>query len=642
MPGQNKILPIGLSSLTSKNADSGHTKRTLIQRYRQPLLLLLIFIVASPLMFTKICGTRKTSQVLFLTIVMTVSWATEVINIAFTSLLPVLFLPLFGIVTGKDIAIKYFPNTNLLIFGASIFSSAVKKYALHRRIALTALEHFGNSPRKLILSFMCISAFISMWLSNTSTSVLMMPIAVNIVDSMRSSETLNKKKKEIEELRNNINRDKARLKELEQEIDEPRGCLQTNQLIPSGQPISPQETTTEVLREKEEIVGPEKVQVDKKEAGDHGYNDNNDGEDNTSTTYLRFRTALVLSIAYSCTLGGMSTLTGTGTNLAFIGMLEELYPQADSISMGQWFSFGFPLSFTFIILLWFYFCFTYLHGKNTDFSFLAGSKSHFRKCLDDMGSMTMSQKILIVDFCFLILLWFTRKPGMVDGWASLFGPDGAKYITDGTIVIGCVFPLFFIQKPISEQTETERNGDKPVPMLTVRVIEQAPWATMILIGGGFGLAKGYSSSGLSQCIADGLSGLSGIPYFAILVICCFTASCMSEFISNVSTASILIPIISSVCNALKIDPLSVLIPVALSCSCSFMLPVSTPPNSVAYGTGFLTVVDMVKKGFVLNIAGFMLVFLMFISIGIPIFNVDLEKQPSWAWSNNTGASQDHT
>lgn len=246
-----------------------------------------------------------------------------------------------------------------------------------------------------------------------------------------------------------------------------------------------------------------------------------------------------------------------------------------------------------------------------------------------MGTVTKAQKILMIDFVVLIILWFSKDPGFTKGWSSWF--KEGEYITDGTVVLIAVIPLFILPKPLEELTDEERMKNKSVPFLDVETIKEAPWPTMLLLGGGFALAYGFKVSELSDCIAGSLNNLSSIPYGGVLIILCVTASFLGEFVSNVSAASIFVPIAASLCKELGIHPLAILISLTLSCSCSFMLPVSTPPNSIAYSTGYLTVGEMVKKGFMLKLIGLSLIILTFLAYGLPVYNVsNVHDVPEWA------------
>jgi sodium-dependent dicarboxylate transporter 2/3/5 len=114
-------------------------------------------------------------------ILMAIWWATEAVPIAVTALLPIVMFPLLGIATIQDTTAPYANKVIYLFLGGFIVAFAMQRWNLHRRIALNVLQHVGGNGRSLVGGFMLASAIISMWVMNTSTTMMLLPIAVSII-----------------------------------------------------------------------------------------------------------------------------------------------------------------------------------------------------------------------------------------------------------------------------------------------------------------------------------------------------------------------------------------------------------------------------------------------------------------------------
>jgi sodium-dependent dicarboxylate transporter 2/3/5 len=120
-------------------------------------------------------------------VLMAVWWITEAIPIAATAMVPVALFPFLGIMPGKQVATAYFNDIIFLFIGGFIVAMAMQKWNLHRRIALKIILFIGTSPGKVILGFMAATAFLSMWISNTATTMMMVPIAIAVLDKLEES-----------------------------------------------------------------------------------------------------------------------------------------------------------------------------------------------------------------------------------------------------------------------------------------------------------------------------------------------------------------------------------------------------------------------------------------------------------------------
>ena len=130
---------------------------------------------------------RKVTYTLAIALLMAIWWITEAIPLAATALIPVALFPLFGVVDGKTISAMYFNHLIFLFIGGFLMAFAMERWNLHRRIALRILLLVGVSPGRILLGFMLATSFLSMWMSNTATAMMMVPIALSIILKLEES-----------------------------------------------------------------------------------------------------------------------------------------------------------------------------------------------------------------------------------------------------------------------------------------------------------------------------------------------------------------------------------------------------------------------------------------------------------------------
>jgi len=162
------------------------------------------------------------------------------------------------------------------------------------------------------------------------------------------------------------------------------------------------------------------------------------------------------------------------------------------------------------------------------------------------------------------------------------------------------------------------------------VVRKLPWDIVLLFGGGFALAKGFQSSGLSALIGDRFGGLAGLPPFAMIVLVSLALTFLTELTSNTATTQMILPILASVAYAMKVNPLLLMIPATLSASCAFMMPVATPPNAIIFGSGRVRIAEMARAGLLINLIGVLVIATFFYFVGSAIFGIDPAAFPSWA------------
>ena len=289
-----------------------------------------------------------------------------------------------------------------------------------------------------------------------------------------------------------------------------------------------------------------------------------------------FGKALMLAIAYSASIGGISTLIGTPTNLVLAGVVQTTFGK--EITFSEWFVLGFPIAVLLLFISWVYltrFAFTF---KQKEFP---GGRSEITLRLKALGKMGFEEKMVLFIFILTAFAWIARSFLL-----QRFIPA-----IDDTIIAMCTVIIMFL-------LPTRQKGKK---LITWEDAVKLPWGILLLFGGGLTLAMGFESSGLALWIGGKLSALQVLPFVLLLLILISIVNFLTELTSNIATTAILLPVLVSLAPVLGVHPYYLMIAATLAASCAFMLPVATPPNAVVFGSGYLEMVDMVKKGFWLNI-----------------------------------------
>ncbi|XP_041053609.1 solute carrier family 13 member 2-like isoform X2 [Carcharodon carcharias] len=572
----------------------------IVWAFRSQLVIFLVPLLLLPL---PLVIATKEAYCGYIIILMAAYWCTEALPLAVTALIPVLLFPMFGIMKSSQVCMQYLKDTNMLLVGGLMVAIAVEHWNLHKRIALRVLLIVGVKPALLMVGFMAVTAFLSMWISNTATTAMMVPIAQAVLDQ------LNKAEGNCGE-QDHVSRDE----ELE---------LQEKAPVEPGDKI---------------IINSHAIEMEK---------------DSQLQKHLNLSKGMSLSVCYAASIGGTATLTGTSPNLILTGQLTDIFPDnGDIINFATWFGFSFPCMFITLILTWIWLQILFL-GFDMKENFgcgIAKSKkdiSAYQVMKDEyknLGKMTFAEIGVLTLFVLLVILWFTRDPGFMPGWATvLFNKEG-NVVTDATVVIFIAVIMFIVpsDKPRlpcfnsgSGDLESHKRKYGPAPaLLNWKVVQQnLAWNVVILLGGGFALAKGSEESGLSRWLGDQLTPLEAIPPWAIVIILCLMIATFTECASNVATTSLFLPILAAMAKRIHLHPLYVMLPCTLCASFAFMLPVATPPNSIVFSYGYLKVADMAKTGIVVNLIGVMVITLAVNTWGMVMF--DLGTFPTWANSNST-------
>lgn len=452
-----------------------------------------IFLISGPLLFMILqyfdppTGMSESAySLLSITLWMALWWVTESVPIAVTALLPIILFPMTGAVDLETTTASYGHRYIFLYMGGFMLAIAIEKWNLHKRIALNVIKIIGTNVSKIILGFMVATAFLSMWISNTATAVMMLPIGMSIV-----------------------------------------GQLQ----------------------------------------------DNSDTEEDEN---LIFGKALMLSIAYSASIGGMATLIGTPPNLVFAGYVEEVY--GIEITFLQWFKFGLPIAIPLLLIAWLYLTRYAFKFKQNEFP---GGKKEVDRLLVALGPMKREEKIVSLIFLLTAFCWITR---------SFILQNFFPFIDDTIIAMVAGVLLFVIP-----------TSDIKKRIITWEDAVKLPWGIILLFGGGMALAAGFQITGLASWLGDQMSMLQGLSLIVLVFVIIAAVNFFTEFTSNLATTAMLLPILAPIAISLNINPYILMVACTIAASCAFMMPVATPPNAVVFGSGYLRIPDMIKSGIWMNI-----------------------------------------
>ena len=437
-------------------------------------------------------------RVAALAVLMAVWWVTQAVPLAVTALLPIVLLPVLGVMRTSEVTVAYGNHLIYLFMGGFLIAVTIERWNLHRRIALQTIRLVGDTPDRIVLGFMVATAFLSMWLSNTATAMMMVTIGMAVTTQAR------------------------------------------------------------------QLLQAEGIQC-------------SDGE-------FRFGIVLMLGIAYAASIGGIATLIGTPPNALLAGIVEETYGLR--IGFAEWMMFGVPLSIAMLASTWFYLT---RIAYPDDLRRLPGGRHAIRDELTRLGPMSGQERRVLTVAIVVVIAWVTH---------GLVGKATFGRLDDSAIAMGGALLLFLC--PAGRLTAAPR-------LLDWQTARGIPWDIIILFGGGFALANAVGASGLTEWLAGRLGLLHGLPLIAVIGAVTVLVIFLTEFTSNTATASLFLPVMGALAQALQIHPLGPMAAAALAASFAFMLPVATPPNAIVFGSRQLTATQMAKAGLWMNVLGIVLI-----------------------------------
>lgn len=416
---------------------------------------------------------------------MAVLWFTEALPIAVTALLPFLLLPLMGVGTADAVAATYWSPVLFLVLGGALFALAVERSGLHLRLALAIARAAPRGPRGLLVGMMLATAVLSMFVSNTATALVMMPVALGLVAAAGAPE---------------------------------RGPLAQ---------------------------------------------------------------ALVLGVAWSATIGGLGTLVGSPTNAISAGIIDRALDIR--IDFLTWALFGVPLVLVAIPLVGL----LLVVGLKVPPGGGAGAAAE--SLLRPAAPLGPDERRLLPLLGLLLAGWLLLPlVGPLLGWPR---------IDDGAVAIGCALLLFLVPSG-------RAHGG---PLLDPAAVRRVPWDMLLLYGGGLALAAALTDSGLAAWIGRAPFLSAEVPLWLLALLLVTVIVAVTEFASNVATASGFMPVVAAVIADSGADPLTLVMPAALAASWGFMMPAGTGPNAIACGTGVVPVKRMIRLGFLADLVGIPLI-----------------------------------
>lgn len=447
------------------------------------------------------------------TVLMGAWWMTEAIPLAATALLPIVIFPISGVAEFSAVGSPYASSTIFLFMGGFLLALGLQRWNLHRRLALYVVKVVGTSPKRLILGFMIATGFMSMWVSNTATAVVMLPIGIS------------------------------------------------------------------VLQLTAETVGGMKNQK-------------------------KFATSLMLAIAYSASIGSLGTLIGTPPNALLAGYMQEAH--GITIGFGQWMMVGMPVAIVFTVVAWL----VLITVFKPEMDHIPGGKELIDEEIHKLGKWTGPQIQVGIIFVLAAVTW-VALPLLIDAFAWDIPYDDA--------IVGIAAGLLMFTLPADRKTG--------VRLLDWKTANELPWDVLLLFGGGLSLSAMFTASGLSLWIGEVAKGLGALPIFLLMGAVAALVLILTEFTSNTATAATFLPIMGGVAVGIgltangEVNVLLLTIPVALAATCAFMMPVATPPNAIAFGSGYVTIGEMIKGGVWLNLIGLVLITLAAYFVAIPVFGL---------------------
>ncbi|MDQ3550631.1 MAG: DASS family sodium-coupled anion symporter [Bacteroidota bacterium] len=449
-------------------------------------VLAIVFYLLNPIGLE--AGANKAVTVALLMIAL---WVSEALPMPVVALLPIVLFPFLGIAPIDITASSYANPVIFLFMGGFMLGLAIEKWNLHRRIALNIVKATGTSGDRIVLGFILATGFISMWLSNTATAMMMFPIALSVIAVIQESHP------------------------------------------------------------------------DKKGAS-------------------QFSLSVMLAIALSANFGGIATIIGTPPNVAYAAFINKRYDY--SIDFFKWMLLCFPIALALMFTLyWVMVKWLYPNYMKED----AVTKSIIDREVKALGPMSKAEKRVLTVFALTAFLWMSKGLLNKIEWISL---------DDNMIAIAGATLLFIVPSSVKGATSLLDWSDT----------KKMAWGILLLFGGGIALATSLERAGIMELMGTWFAQFAFNKLLLLLLVTTISIF-ISEVMSNVAQVIVFAPIVTSLAEATGHHPLELGIPMTLAASCASMLPMGTPPNAIAFSSGYIKLNQMIRVGFIMNIISIILI-----------------------------------
>jgi sodium-dependent dicarboxylate transporter 2/3/5 len=391
----------------------------------------------------------------------------------------------------EKVVVPYADKFVFLFLGGFLLALAIEKHGLHKRIAFRLLDLAGNAKARILLAVMLSAYVLSMWISNTATAMMLIPIAASVAHLLAA----------------------------------------------------------------------------------HNHE-------------AKFKRALVLGVAYAASIGGMATLIGTPPNVAAAGIVKEQF--GEEISFLDWMKFGVP--FSLVLLLLVFLVLSKIHFKRKET--IEGAHAELHTIRKGMGRISIAERRVLLVFAGAVLCWIFQAP--------ISKALNIPAFNDTWIALAFGLSLFFIPKAIVEPNEHS------VALLEWNDTEKLSWGVLLMFGGGLALSVAFKDVGLLDRLSQWLAVVNVGSSTVYLIMLCGVGLLLTALMSNLAMVTLFVPIVGVLAQQQGFSPAAWAIPVTLAASCDFMFPMSTPPNAIAYGTGWVKAKDMFTIGVLVNLISFLL------------------------------------
>ena len=432
-----------------------------------------------------------------------VYWMTEAIPLPMTALLAPVVAILLGMGKAEEVLASFGHPILFIFIGTFLIAAAMEKHRLDRHFALWILsfQWVRQRPERLLGTMGMITAFLSMWLSNTATVAMMMPIALGLLAALP------------QEMR--------------------RG---------------------------------------------------------------NYATGMMLMIAFSASVGGIGTPIGTPPNLIGIGMIAK--QTGRTLTFFEWMGLAVPLMIVMFLVLCGLLKFLHLPSYMTN---TADQAVPLSVSYREETQWTTGKRNTLLAFSMAILLWVAPGIlGLIFGGKAEILKQYHRLLPEGSVAILAATLLFILPTDWSQSEFT----------LSWEEASGIDWGTILLFGGGLAMGDLMFKSGLAQAIGDGTRAVLQVhSLWAITALAIFLGITVSELASNTASANMVVPVVLAIAGASDVPLIPPALGATLGASYGFMLPISTPPNAMVYGSGLIPIGRMIRAGVIFDILGFFIIWI---------------------------------